>query len=162
MPIRTISYQFTTGRIPYALVYKIHLVTGVPMIDLVPKYLAENWLFLFEEQNKSNKPRGKQKSWRPGDNDKQAESELSKKPEEKQQKIKAPAEKIADVPRGTPEVTDSGIPKSVTPKKKSIADIMKEAPKPPEPPEEGAPDFSNIPDELFSTSMDQIPKSKRR
>jgi hypothetical protein len=39
---------------------------------------------------------------------------------------------------------------------------MKEAPKPPEPPEEGAPDFSNIPDELFSTSMDQIPKSKRR
>ncbi len=160
MPIRTLAYHLTTGRMPYALIYKIHVITGVPIDQLVPKYLAENWLFLYDEQIKQNKPRGKKKGWKPGDNEKWAENlELDEPPAEQlapEQKVKIKAKKIADVPKTViPDIpkTVSAPRETSTKKKPSIADLMKANPAP-EPVEEGTPDFSNIDDSVFQTSMD--------
>lgn len=173
IPIRTLSYQYSTGRMPYALVYKLHLVTGVPMDQIVPKFLAENWLFVLEEQSKLNKPRGKQKAWSP----------TSDKPKRKPKAPKEPELPAPHVPRETtlPNSISPPLPDSirqqetVTPKpktdvpkqtpaaaKRSIADIMKSSPAPTPEPDVDAPDFSNLDDSIFSTSADQNPARKRR
>ena len=159
MPIRILEYNFKTGSIPYSLVYKMHVIIGIPLSEIVLKHLAEEWLDLFNDKRKNNKPRGKKEAWQWGKSSKWSKNlELDTPPAGQ-----APEEKIEPVSRET-KVTESSIPKTVTPPKpakRSIADIMKANP-PAAPAEAGEPDFSNIPDEVFATSMDQIPKKTRR
>lgn len=61
MPGRTLSHHWTTGRIPYPIIYKIHKVTGLSIEEIVPEYLAMYWEALFDEQTSTNLPRGKSK-----------------------------------------------------------------------------------------------------
>jgi hypothetical protein len=58
IPVRTLSYHWTTGRIPYPLIYKIQKVTGLSIEDIVPEYLAMYWEALFDKQTRTNLPRG--------------------------------------------------------------------------------------------------------
>ena len=168
MPFRTITYQYTSGRIPYALVYKIHLVTGIPMEELVPKFLAENWLYLMEKQVGLRQPMGKKKIWTPADNQQQ--------------------ETVAPTPQTVaPKQTPAALPNSLSPEppaeevatkkpasapiykvppqirgRTSVADIMKGSPPPPPEPSEPDPDFSNVDDSVFQTSADQNAAKRKR
>lgn len=180
MPFRTLDYNFKTGSVPYSMIYQLHLVTGVPLSEIVPKHLAEEWLKLFTEKRKGNKPRGKTEPWQwknkkskwsknleldepvAGQDPKEklhVEPETTTFPiNEENQRIASP---VAPIPKSvTPPIL-----KSVTPKKKaSIADLMKA--NPPAPPASGEPepDFSGLDDSVFSTSMDAAnnPLRKKR
>ncbi len=158
MKVRALSYHFSTGKIPYALIYKIHVVTGLEMDQVVPKHLAEEWLFMYDKQLKSNLPRGgKEQFW--SKNLELNEPVHNQKPEDK---LIVPRES-SDIPKSVsipvPETIVSPKISKTTKVKTSIADLMKSAPPAREPDE---PDFSNVPDEIFSTSMDQIPTRKKR
>lgn len=132
---------------PFALVYKLHLVTGLTLEELVPKFLADNWLFLYEEQNKANKPRGKVKrNWESPPMDTLIEDPLPPVSRETPNKIPAELKKNPITPA---EAIKPKVPK----KKSSIADLMKAAP-PQSEPEPDTPDFSGLDDSIFGTSMD--------
>lgn len=189
LTVRTISHHFNTGRMPYTILYKLHLATGLSMEEIVPKHVAEYWLSLWNESEKTNKPRGKKKqnAWGtpPKPNEMTAAESLPEKvrkkalmedsipPALKQYPLTeddlVPTDilkpKKARVPRETHEKPELGtvptIPAPAKHKKPSVADLMKSKPAPP-PEEEGAPDFSNVPDDIFATSADQVPVKKKR
>jgi len=123
------------------------------MEEVVPPALADSWLFLFDEQTRTNLPRGVE-----------AQGRIRKRKERvvkwaEPEKESTPKKK--DVPRETAYTpVEADKPKIISTStkpisnKKSIADLMKQTPAP-EPSDEGAPDFSKIDDSLFNTSADQ-------
>lgn len=168
---RNLSRQFTTGRIPYATIYKMATVTGIPIEKIVPKFLADEWCFLIEEQEKNYKKRGRTASkWSKNleltepqanqdpDEEIEDEEEFIPAPPPPVVKKKAPREtskkpetapktqKAADIPKGVTKPS----PQIGNTKRGSIADIMSAAPPVPDVEE---PDFSHVPDDVFSTSM---------
>lgn len=158
LPIRTISYHYNSGRMPFTVLYKIKNATGLTIDEIVPKHLAEYWLSLWDEAEKINLPRGKggnkRKAW------------VAPTPEEAERIATERAAPSSPMPidvRKNPLTEDeaiipqNGVEKKVvsreTPKKRSIADIMRDGANAAPAPAEQAPDFSGVGDELFGTSM---------
>jgi len=193
MSIRTIAHHYQTGRIPYTVLYKIKNATGLSMDEIVPKHLAEYWLSLWDEAVKVNKPRGykKQNDWHNQVIEHKDRIEDDLPPDTRKypigdQKVSKMQSQVGIIPVDVPrenkkarlkkakEGNAQTIPApvkypSVTPEKgtpsvrSKIADLMKAKPAPAA--DEGeAPDFSNIPDEVFATSMaaENNPIAKKR
>ena len=161
MPIRTLTHNYNSGRIPYALVYKIHKVTGTPMDEVVPPALADSWLYLFDEQTRTNLPRGVEAQGRIKTRKERVTSwEQDGPPKRKKKDVPRETPKEETVPEQAYTPVEADKPKIISTStkpisnKKSIADLMKQTPAP-EPSDEGAPDFSKIDDSLFNTSADQ-------
>lgn len=152
IPVRTLTHNYNSGRIPYALVYKISKVTGTPIEEVVPPALAESWLYLYDEQTRTNMPRGVEAQGRTKAR-KERVVQWAEPTTEIPKKAKVPREtpkresipEPADIPKPLPATRQA---------KKSIADLMKQSPSP-EPAEGPEPDFSKIDDSLFNTSADQ-------
>jgi hypothetical protein len=145
---------------PYVILYKISKATGIPIAELVSDAIAEYWNSLWDEAESLNQPRGRRVGWRKGDT-----APLKRASGYKKLDAEKPAEPFHVEP--LPETVSQSLPKSVTAPKQakkpiSIADLMKASPAPETPAGEPEPDFSNISDELFGTSMDATNNPARR
>jgi hypothetical protein len=152
IPSRTISYHYSTGKMPYILIWKISQATGIPMEKVVPDTLVNYWIALADQTQKTNKVRGRKKSWTPP-----TETESPKVP---LSKILA-AKPIIPPPVPTP-VIPKPAPSIDKPIRKSVAELMGEGAKTISLDEEMPFDPDKIDDSLFSTSFDQNAVRKKR
>jgi hypothetical protein len=182
VPFSTLIYNFSTGRIPFVIIYRLHLATGLSINEIVPDYVAQEWVHINNEKASTYQKRGREKGWngsRWSENLELDEPMADQAPPEAPEptQVHSPAvttrlkisreTSVKQEPR-LPKITNAEplLPKTVTTpkptrKRGSIADIMSgQTPVK----EQNEPDFTDmdIPDSVFQTSADQNPVRRGR